>query len=61
MIKFIFSFLLVLGLATSCSYNSKSNGDAIEIVVPVEQVNSVATDSVAIAADSVMVNTGDSI
>lgn len=56
--KFIFSLLLVLGLATSCSYNSKSNGDAIEIVVPVEQVDSVATDSVA---DSVMVNTGNSI
>lgn len=61
MIKFIFSFLLVLGLATSCSYNSKSNGDAIEIVVPVEQVDSVATDSVTVVTDSVMVNTGDSI
>lgn len=59
--KFIFSLLLVLSLATSCSYNSKSNGDAIEIIVPVEQVDSVATDSVAVVADSVMVNTGDSI
>lgn len=61
MIKFIFSFLLVLGLATSCSYNSKSKDDAIDIVVPVEQVDSVATDSITVVADSVMVNTGDSI